>query len=131
LLAPATAQSGSHLDRIGRLILATFDYQAWGGTILVVLVCFCVWRKWRYKSWPAQADCFHVLLSLLGCIGGITIPVVFLMTKPPATDMLAGPHFVLIGLAVPILIFGAALPRLKALFFPSEAPRPVAKKELE
>ena len=113
---------------MGRCFLATVDYQWWGLTILVVLVGFCIWRRWRYKSWPAQADCFHLLLSLVGCIGGVTIPVVFLITKPPAVDLLTGSHFVLIGLAVPVLIFGAALPRLKALFSPSEAPSPPAKK---
>jgi hypothetical protein len=116
---------------MGRAFLSTFDYQVWGITILVVIVGFCLWRRLRYKSWPAQSDCFHLLLSLIGCIGGITIPVVFLITKPPAIDLLSGPHFVLIGLAVPIIIFGAAIPRLKALFFPSEAPSPTTVKKTE
>ena len=128
MIAPAPASSG-RLDSLGRWFLATIDYQIWGLVILVALLLFCLWRGLRYKSWPARNDYFHLLLSLVGCIGGVTIPVVFLITKPPAIDMLSGPLLVIIGLGIPILIFGEALPRLKSLFFPSEAPRPVAEKE--
>ncbi len=70
-----------------------------------------------------------MLLSLLGCIGGITIPVVFLITKPPAVELLSGPLLVLVGLAVPILVFGTALPRLNSLLFPAEAPNPLLSKD--
>ena len=70
-----------------------------------------------------------MLLSLLGCIGGITIPVVFLITKPPAIELLSGPLLVLIGLAVPILVFGTALPRLNSMLFPAEAPNPLSSKD--
>jgi hypothetical protein len=124
LLAPVTVSGGGHLDSTGRWFLATFDYQIWGLVIVSVFVFFSLWRRWRYRSWPVRNDYVHLLFSLAGCIGGVTIPVVFLLTKPPALDMLSGPLFLLIGLGVPILIFGEAIPRLKTLFLPPEAPRP-------
>jgi hypothetical protein len=109
---------------MGRWFLSTFDYRFWGIAFVCALVLFSLWRRYRYKGWPVRDDYVHLLFSLAGSIGGITIPIVFLLTKPPAIDMLSGPLFLLVGLGVPILIFGEALPRLKALFFPPEAPKP-------
>lgn len=121
-------RGSSWLDQIGRLFLA-IDYRVWGIIMLAALLLFCVWRRLRYKSWPAQSDCFHLLLGLVGCIGGVTIPIVFLVTKPPAIEMLSGPHLVLIGLAVPVVIFGTAIPRLNSLLFLSQAPSPPPTKD--
>ena len=119
-----TVLSGGRLDTTGRWFLATFDYRVWGIIFFGTLVLFSLWRRFRYKSWPVRDDYLHLLYGLAGCIGGVTIPIVFLLTKPPAIDMLSGPLFIFVGLGVPILIFGEAIPRLKALFFPREAPRP-------
>lgn len=119
-----TVTSGGRLDSAGRWFLATFDYRVWGIVFFCAFVLFSLWRRCRYKSWPVRDDYVHLLFSLAGSVGGITIPIVFLLTKPPAIDMLSGPLFLLVGLGVPILIFGEAIPRLKALFFPPEAPRP-------
>jgi hypothetical protein len=124
LLALATASGAGHLDSIGRWFLATFDYQLWAVVFVFTFVLFTFWRRWRYKSWPAQDDYVHLLFSLVSCIGGVIIPIVFLATKPPAIDILSTPLLLLIGLGVPILIFGKAIPLLKALFLPPEAPRP-------
>jgi hypothetical protein len=63
-------------------------------------------------------------MSLTGSIGGITAMVVFLFTKPPAIDMLSTPMLLFLGLIVPIVIFGNAFPRLQALCFPTQAPKP-------
>jgi hypothetical protein len=115
----------AHLDSGGRWFLTTFDYRFWGIAVLVVVVLFCVWRRLRYKTWPTRTDCFYVALALIGTIGAFSTMVVFLMTKPPAVEMLSTPSLVFLGLLVPIVIFGEALPRLKALFFPPEIPPPL------
>jgi hypothetical protein len=47
---------------------------------------------------------------------------VFLLTKPPAIDMLPGSALALIGLIVPIILFAYGLPKLKVLFLPQQAP---------
>jgi hypothetical protein len=112
------------MDSIGRWFLATFDYQMWTLIFVGTFLIFAIWRRWYYKSWPSRDDYVHLLFSLGGCIGGVTIPVIFLFTKPPAIEMLSTPLFLMLGLGVPILVFGEAMPRLKALFFPREAPKP-------
>jgi hypothetical protein len=57
-------------------------------------------------------------------IGGLIVMVVFLFTNPPAIEKLSGQTLALLGLLVPIIIFGKTYPQLKALFFPPEAPKP-------
>jgi hypothetical protein len=115
---------GGRLDSIGRWILGVFDYRVLGLIILVATILFCVWRRLRYKIWPSRDDCFQVAMSLIGSIGGITAALVFLFTKPPAIEMLSTPMLLFLGLIVPIVIFGNAFPRLKALYFPAQAPKP-------
>jgi hypothetical protein len=55
-------------------------------------------------------------------IGGVTISIVFLLTKPPAVDMLPSQSFTLIGLFTPIVIFYYTLPRIVAVFSPEKTP---------
>jgi len=115
---------GGRLDSIGRWILEVFDYRVLGLVILLAIILFCLWRRLRYKIWPSRDDCFQVAMSLIGSIGGITAALVFLFTKPPAIEMLSTPMLLFLGLIVPIVIFGNAFPRLKALYFPAQVPKP-------
>ena len=115
---------GGRLDSIGRWILAVFDYRVWGIIALIIVLVFFFWRQFRYKSWPTGDDCFQLGMSLTGTVVGITIMLVFLFTKPPAIEMLSGGMLIFLGLIAPIVIFGYAVPRLSALFFPPEAPKP-------
>jgi hypothetical protein len=116
---------GGRLDSFGRWILEVFDYRVLGLIVLLAILLFCGWRRFRYKIWPSRDDCFQVGMSLIASIGGITAAVVFLFTKPPAIEKLSTPMLLFLGLIVPIVIFGNAFPRLKALYFPEEVPKPV------
>jgi heme A synthase len=124
LLKSLTTKVGVALDSIGRSFLTTLNYRVYGLLALVALGLFCVWRKRRYKSYPTHQDCIAFVISLGGMIGGITVMVVFLLTQPPAIDMLSGQTLGLVGVLVPIILFGKAYPPLKALLFPPEAPKP-------
>lgn len=124
LLQAAGASLGGHLDSAGRWFLAAFDYRVQGLSILIALLFFASWRRLGSSKWPTRDDFFRLLFGLIACIGGITISVVFLLTKPPAIEMLSSPLLLLLGLGVPILIFGEAIPKLKALLFPREVHRP-------
>lgn len=115
---------GVLLDSIGRQILSTMDYRVYGLLILVLTGGFCVYRKLRYRSWPAHQDCITFVLSLGAMIGAITVLIVFLLTKPPAIDLLPTGTIVIIGVVVPIIICGNASPKLRALLFPPRAPAP-------
>lgn len=131
LFALSVVIFGGRLDSIGRWILQVFDYRVLGLIVLLAVVLFCVWRRFRYKIWPSRDDCLQVGLSLVGSIGGITATLVFLFTKPPAIEMVSAPMLLFLGLIVPIVIFGNAFPRLKALYFPVEAPKPPKNAQAE
>jgi heme A synthase len=109
---------------MGRVFLSSMDYRLCGLLAFMVLVIFCAWRKLRYRSWPTVQDCLNLVLGLAGMIGGITVFVVFLLTKPPAIDALSGQMLVCIGLLVPVVIFGNQGPKVWALLFPRQAPKP-------
>lgn len=96
----------------------------YGLIALASVGAFCVWRRLRYRSWPTHLDCISFALILPAMIGGLTVMVVFLLTKPPAIDMLSTQALALLGLLVPIVIFGNAYPRLRALLSPPQAPKP-------
>lgn len=113
-----------YLDFAGRWILTTCEYRVLGIFIVIVLVAFSLWRRFRYKLWPTHEDYYHLAVSLVGSIGGFTAAVVFLFTKPPAIDLLSGPTLLFLGVIVPIVVMGHAFPRLKVLFFPTQAPTP-------
>jgi hypothetical protein len=49
---------------------------------------------------------------------------VLLSTSPPAIELLPTNSLLLIGLIVPIIVFGYAFPKLWALFLPPQAPKP-------
>ena len=115
---------GGVLDSAGRYFLATLDYRLCGLIALAAVGAFCVWRRLRYRSWPTHLDCIGFVLNLAAMIGGLTVMVVFLLTKPPAIDTLSTQALALLGLLVPIIIFGNAYPRLRALLFP-QAPKPL------
>jgi len=120
----ALSKLGGLLDSVGRVFLSSMDYRLYGLLALLALGLFCTWRRLRYQSWPTHQDCIIFVLSLGAMIGGITVLVVFLLTKPPAIDVLSTQTLALIGLLLPIIIFGNAYPKLRALLFPTQAPKP-------
>lgn len=110
------------LDSVGRWYLREVDYRVYGLCFLAITLFFVVWRRWRYRSWPSEGDYLKFALSLLGIGSGLPVCAVFLLTKPPAIDMLSGSALTAIGVLVPIITFAYGLPRLSALVFPKEAP---------
>jgi len=110
------------LDSVGRWFLREVDYRVYGLCILAIALFFVVWRRWRYRSWPSEGDYLKLGLSLLGIASGLPVCAVFLLTKPPAIEMVSGLSLAAIGVLVPIIAFAYGLPRLKVLFFPKEAP---------
>jgi len=116
--SPSNPIIGGVLDSVGRYFLSTLDYRLYGLIALAAVGAFCVWRRLRYRSWPTHLDCISFALILPAMIAGLTVMVVFLLTKPPAIDTLSAQTLVLLGLLVPIVIFGNAYSRLRALLFP-------------
>lgn len=111
------------LNSAARSYLQAVDYRIYGLLLVLTLVGFLVWRRWRYDSWPSVEQCVNVVVSLLAVISGLTIGLVFLATSPPAIELLPTTSLLLIGLIVPIIVFGYAFPKLRALFLPPQAPK--------
>lgn len=121
---PVKTAWDAFLDPAGRWFLSSIDYRIWGLLALVVAAGFSFWRRYRLEAWPSRNDYLKLVFAIIGVIGGVTTMVVFLLTKPPAVDLLPSPTLLLLGLGIPILVFGESIPTLKALFFPKPAPEP-------
>ncbi len=115
--APITG--GGLLDSAGRQLVQLAEYRIVGLAILLLLAIFAIWRRWKFGSWPIVEECFAVFTTVLGIVGAFIVGAVFLLTKPPAVDLLSPQALLIIGVAVPVMIFGYTFPRLRALFWPA------------
>ncbi|MBM3776202.1 MAG: hypothetical protein FJW37_13725 [Acidobacteria bacterium] len=114
----AKAIAPSSLDRIGRWFLEQIDYQAYGLLMLGGLALLFLCRRLRDGTWPAVEDCLALVVNCLAAATGVMVGIVFLLTRPPAVEVLPNHSILIIGLYVPIVTLGHALPRLRVLFFP-------------
>ncbi len=117
------------LDSMGRWFLGITDYRHYGLFIAAVLICFTIWRRRRYGSWPGHEDYVAVVTSIVAILGATTTGIVFLLTKPPAVELLPSQSLLLIGLFLPIVVYSYALPRLRGLFLPPEVEEKPPKDE--
>lgn len=121
--------SGGNLDSLGRWLLTQADYRHYGLFIALAVSLLVAWRRWRYGNWASFGDCISLITSAAAILGGMTVSIVFLLTKPPAIELLPSMSLNLIGLFTPIVIFYYTLPRIRAVFLPSESPgRPAVEK---
>jgi hypothetical protein len=118
-----TADAGA-LDSVGRQILSIAEYRSIGVLIAAILVAFVFWRRYKFNDWPGVENCFYVFGSVVAVIGGFLVGVVFLLTKPPAIELLSSQALLSIGIFVPVVSFGYGFPRLRTLFSPPAAPTP-------
>lgn len=124
----AVIQGGGLLDAVGKQILQFAEYRIVGVLIGLVVIAFVFCRRWKSAAWSAVEDCIYVCTNGLAVVGGFLVGVVFLFTKPPAIELLSQQAPIIIGLFVPIVSFGYAFPRLRALFSPPGPPPPEAVK---
>jgi ABC-type xylose transport system permease subunit len=113
------------LNSVARTYLQAIDYRVYGVLIALIVIIFVFWRRKRYDSWPSAEQCLILAFNLAASIGGITVGLVFLATNPPAVDLLPTNLLMIIGLVVPIIVFGYSFPKIRALFLPAPVPKPV------
>ncbi len=106
------------LNEYGRWILEQADYRVVGLTTLLIVVVFVVTRRVRYGRWPGVTESQTVLLKVLSIFSALAVGIVFLLTKPPAIDILSSGAFSLIGLVTLISVIGPAGTTLIKLFNP-------------
>lgn len=121
-LVPPPKSGG--LDHAGRWLLTAFDYREVGLLILLIIGVFAFWRRIKYGAWPHLEECGSVLFALLALISGLTVMIVFLLTKPPAVNLLPDEVLEFLGIMVPILFFWESGPKIRAAFLPKQAPMP-------
>jgi hypothetical protein len=120
----ATGEGEGLLDSLGRQILNLAEYRIVGILIAAILLLFVVRRRKKFQVWPSVEESVYVCTNVLAVIGSLLVGVAFLLTKPPAVELLSSQALVTIGIFVPIVGFGYALPRLSALFSPPTPPAP-------
>jgi hypothetical protein len=96
------------------------DYRYYGLLIAVAIVLLILWRRLKYGGWPGYEDYVALITSIVGILGGTTIGIVFLFTKPPAIDLLPSQSLLLVGLFTPIVMYSYTFPRIRALLFPPQ-----------
>ena len=128
-MALAAAGEGEGLlDSLGRQILSLAEYRIVGLFIAAILLVFVVRRRRKFHAWPRVEDCVNVCTNVLAGVGGVLVGLAFLLTKPPAVDLLSPQTLLTIGIVVPIVTFGYALPRLRTLFSPPTPPAPPTRE---
>lgn len=128
MTATPPSTSGS-LDHAGRWLLTVLDYREVGLLILLIIAVFALWRRIKFSAWPRFDECGSVLFAVLAIISGITVMIVFLLTKPPAVDLLPDEALEILGIMIPILFIWDSGPKIKAAFVPKQAPKPPAEMD--
>ena len=111
------------LDSFGRWLLLQTDYRIFALLALAFTLFFLLYRRLRYRSWPSVIECISVVSNVLILFSGLTVGVVFLLTKPPAVESLSPEILSIAGLVSVIALAGFVGPNLVRLFRP-EVNRP-------
>jgi hypothetical protein len=117
------------LDAWGRYLLHLSDYRYVAFCIVVLWLVFVAIRRIRYRSWPPVADHVTVVMGLFSLWGVMVQAIVFLMTKPPAFDLLSQTDLVLVSVISLVVVSVVVGPAVFRLFFPPEVPRDVSSNE--
>jgi hypothetical protein len=108
------------LDSLGRYLLRVSDYRYVAVAILFLWLAFVFVRRMRYRSWPPVADHVTVVMGLFSLWGVLVQAVVFLMTKPPALELLNQTDLVLVSVICLVVVSVVVGPTVFRLFFPPE-----------
>lgn len=109
------ASTYSVLDHFGRSALAFVDYRVVGLTILLVIVAFTIYTRWKKKRYPLIDDCFRVGEACGLLATGLIAGCVFLLTSPPAVEELSHESRLVIGLVTVILTFRVGIKTIRDL----------------
>ena len=108
------------LDAWGRHLLLHSDYRYIAVCILFLWVIFLIIRRVRYRSWPPLGDHVTVVIGLFSLWGVLVQAIVFLMTKPPAIELLSQTDIGLVSVITLIVVLVMVGPVVFRLFFPAE-----------
>ena len=121
MAAPATV-AADQINALGLLFLRSADYRYVAlGTIGLYALLSLLTLK-RHGTWPGMEASVHGILGLLSLCGTVAIGCVFLLTKPPAIDMLSDDSRGAIGLVCIVVMGGLGIREVKTIFFDGKNP---------
>jgi amino acid transporter len=84
--------------------------------LLSVAVCSAV-RKKRRGKWPSANHFGRGVAAAVFITSGFFVFVIFMLTRPPAVELLPGESHMLIGMFTLIFVVGIGWHELRRLFF--------------
>jgi hypothetical protein len=120
-------------DKFARAILERFDYRTSGVAALVVCIALSIVRQIRSRTRPSLAEFLSGVLGILGAFTGVTVAIIFLLTKPPAIEYLSGDGLILAGITTLVASVYLGWTLAVTIFLPPKPPsfsqKPEAPKE--
>jgi uncharacterized membrane protein len=92
-------------NAIGRWIAATFDVRFTGLSSLIVVVIFVLWKARRDPSAISTTSCLGVAFSVITLVSATNAGAVFLLTTPPALDLLSRDSLTLVGVVTVVAVY--------------------------
>lgn len=95
-------------DAIGRWIAATFDFRFSGLASLFVVVIFVLMKFRNDPSAVSTTSCLGLAFSVFTLISATNAGAVFLLTDPPALNLLSKDSLALVGVVTVIAVYSQA-----------------------
>jgi O-antigen/teichoic acid export membrane protein len=102
-------------NAVGHWILSTFDYQICGVVMVLLVIVLVLYRFITHKK-ITRAHCFKLVEGTVAIYLGLTICSVFVLTEPPALDVLGLEKLAYVGVVATIVAFGFGIPLILAAF---------------
>jgi len=114
-------------NSIGRWIAATFDFRFTGLASLLVVAAFILLKFRRNPAAVSTTSCLSLAFSVFTLISATNAGAVFLLTTPPALDLLSKDSLALVGVVTVVAVYLQAGKDIIAHF--ARTPRPPSEKQ--
>ena len=114
---------------IGRWIAANFDFRFSGLASLFVVAIFVLLKFRRDPSAISTTGCLGLAFSVFTLISATNAGAVFLLTTPPALELLSKDSLSLVGVVTLIAVYSQAGGDIITRF--RNAPKPPSEKNVE
>ncbi len=96
------------MNEIGRWIAHHFDFRFSGLASLGVVIAFALWKLRGDRAAISTTNCLGLAFSVFTLISATNVGAVFLLTSPPAFELLSKDSLALIGVVTVIATYSQA-----------------------